>query len=165
MSVDTTRDDSIVGVIGAGAMGRGIAQVAAVGGYAVKLFDADATAAKNAVDFIGGMLDRAVARGRMEAADAEAARSNVEIVDSAAGLAPCAVVVEAVVEDLEVKRRVFAELETIVAEDAILATNTSSLSVTLIAASCRKPERVAGMHFFNPAPLMRLVEEIGRAHV
>ena len=160
MSVDTTHDDSIVGVIGAGAMGRGIAQVAAVGGCAVKLFDADAAAAKNAVDFIGKMLDRAVERGRMEAADAETARGNVEIVESVAGLAPCAVVIEAVVEDLEVKRRVFAELETVVAEDAVLATNTSSLSVTLIAASCRKPERVAGMHFFNPAPLMRLVEVI-----
>ena len=160
MSVDAVRDVSIVGVVGAGTMGRGIAQVAAVGGCAVKLFDADAAAAKAAVEFIGAMLDRAVERGRMEAADAKAARGNVEIVDSVAGLAPCAVVVEAVVEDLEVKRRVFAELETVVAADAILATNTSSLSVTLIAASCRKPERIAGMHFFNPVPLMRLVEVI-----
>ncbi len=160
MSIDATRDDPVVGVIGAGTMGRGIAQVAAVGGCAVKLFDADAAAAKDAAAFIGKMLDRAVERGRMEAADAETARGRIEIVDSAAGLAPCAVVIEAVVEDLEVKRRVFAELETIVAEDAILASNTSSLSVTLIAASCRKPERIAGMHFFNPVPLMRLVEVI-----
>ena len=160
MSIDATRDELIVGVIGAGTMGRGIVQVAAVGGCYVKLFDADAATAVDAVSFIDKMLDRAVERGRMEAADAETARGNIEIVNSAAGLAPCAIVIEAVVEDLEIKRQVFAELETIVSEDAILASNTSSLSVTLIAASCRKPERIAGMHFFNPVPLMRLVEVI-----
>lgn len=158
--IDANREDLTVGVIGAGTMGRGIAQVAAVGGCTVKLFDANAGAAEDAAGFIGKMLDRAVERGRMEAPDAEAARARIEIVDSTAGLAPCPIVIEAVIEDLEIKRKVFADLESIVADDAILASNTSSLSVTLIAASCARPERVAGMHFFNPVPLMRLVEII-----
>ena len=160
MTIDANREDLIVGVIGSGTMGRGIAQVAAVGGCTVKLYDANADAAQDAVSFIGRMLERAVERGRMESTDAETARDNIEVVNEAADLAPCAIVIEAVVEDLEIKRKVFAELETIVDDETILASNTSSLSVTLIAASCQRPERVAGMHFFNPAPLMRLVEVI-----
>ena len=160
MTIDATRDDLIVGVIGAGTMGRGIAQVAAVGGCTVKLFDANNAAAQDAASFISKMLDRAVERGRMEAPDAAATQGRIEVVGSAADLAPCAIVIEAVIEDLEIKRKVFAELESIVGDDVILASNTSSLSVTLIAASCERPERVAGLHFFNPVPLMRLVEVI-----
>ncbi|MFQ5971160.1 MAG: 3-hydroxyacyl-CoA dehydrogenase, partial [Alphaproteobacteria bacterium] len=157
---DMKREDLSVGVVGAGAMGRGIAQVAAVAGIPVLLSDARAGAAEEAVAFVGDMLDRAVAKGRMDRDAAEAAKGRLGVVEGIAAFASCAVVVEAVVEDLEVKRLLFAELEGVVAEDCILATNTSSLSVTAIAAACARPERVAGFHFFNPAPLMKLVEVI-----
>ena len=160
MTIDANQEGLTVGVIGAGTMGRGIAQVAAVGGCTVKLFDANHDAALDAASFIEKMLDRAVERGRMEGPNAKAAVDRLEIVNNVSDLAPCPIVIEAVIEDLDIKRKVFAELETIVDEDAILASNTSSLSVTLIAASCERPERIAGMHFFNPVPLMRLVEVI-----
>ena len=160
MTINANQEGLIIGVIGAGTMGRGIAQVAAVGGCTVKLFDTNHDAALDAASFIEKMLDRAVERGRMEDLDAKAAIKRLEIVQNISDLAPCPIVIEAVIEDLDIKRQVFSELETIVAEDAILASNTSSLSVTLIAAPCKRPERIAGMHFFNPVPLMRLVEVI-----
>ncbi len=160
MDMDPNRDDLAVGVAGAGAMGRGIAQVAAVGGMQVRLYDSRENASAEAIGFVRGMLERAAAKGRMSAEQAQAAAARIAVADSPRAFAGCDAVVEAVVEDLAVKQRVFAELEQAVDDDTVLATNTSSLSVTGIASACRRPERVAGMHFFNPVPLMKLVEVV-----
>lgn len=160
MTVDPTQDGLIIGVIGAGAMGRGIAQVAATGGCTVKIFDTRAESSKEAFEFIGGMLSRAVDKNRMSSEDADAAMARIGIVASMAELNECHAIIEAATENLDIKRKIFAELESIVGDDVILATNTSSLSVTTIASSCENPERVAGFHFFNPVPLMKLVEVI-----
>ena len=149
-----------MGVVGAGTMGRGIAQVAATGGMRVLLVDAREGAAAEAKGFIEKMVMRAAEKGNITRDEAEAAVGRIEVVNELAALASCHVVAEAVVEDLAVKRKVFAELEAIVGGDCILATNTSSLSVTTIAAEAKLPERLAGMHFFNPVPLMKLVEII-----
>ena len=160
MSIKPTQENLIVGVIGAGAMGRGIAQVAATGGCCVKLYDTRAASTKEAISFIGNMLERAAEKNRMSSDDAKAAMARINGVKTMPELADCHVVIEAAIENLDIKRQIFSELEGIVGEDVILASNTSSLSVTTIAASCRHPERVAGFHFFNPVPLMKLVEVI-----
>ncbi len=160
MTIDPNSDDLIIGVVGAGAMGRGIVQVAAAGGCKVKMFDTNAAAANEAHGFIDKMLKRSVEKGRMAAKDADAAVTNIDVIETMAGFADCRIVIEAVVEDLDVKHAVFKELESIVGDETILASNTSSLSVTTIARVCERPERVAGMHFFNPVPLMKLVEVI-----
>ena len=162
MTLDPDGPDLCLGVIGAGAMGRGIVQVAAAAGIRVLIGDAQEGTAEKAVAFIADMLDRAVDKGRVSAADAAATQDRIEIVHG--GLMPfadCQVIVEAIVENLEVKRELFSGLEEFVADDCVLATNTSSLSVTAIAAGCRRPNRVAGFHFFNPVPLMKVVEVIG----
>ncbi len=158
------RQELTIGVVGAGAMGRGIAQVAAVGGCVVKLYDTRAETAAEAVSFIGSILDRAADKGRMTDADAKAALARIEVIDSLDGFAPCDAVIEAVIEDLDLKHQVFRALEGIVGDDTVLATNTSSISVTAIAAACERPARVAGFHFFNPVPLMKLVEVIDGIH-
>jgi 3-hydroxybutyryl-CoA dehydrogenase len=160
MTVDPTQDGLIIGVIGAGAMGRGIAQVAATGGCIVKMFDTRAESSKEAFEFIGGMLSRAVEKNRMSSEDADAAMARIGIVATMAELNECHAIIEAATENLDIKRKIFAELESIVGDNVILVTNTSSLSVTTIASSCENPERVAGFHFFNPVPLMKLVEVI-----
>ncbi|MBT3361901.1 MAG: 3-hydroxyacyl-CoA dehydrogenase [Rhodospirillales bacterium] len=160
MTIEPTQDNLVIGVVGAGAMGRGIAQVAATGGCSVKLFDAHPETSKEAVEFIDNMLSRAVEKNRMSADEARTAMAGIEIVETVSALADSHVVIEAAIENLDVKRQIFAELESIVGDDVILASNTSSLSVTTIAASCNRPERVAGFHFFNPVPLMKLVEVI-----
>jgi len=157
---DANAKDLIVGVVGAGAMGRGIAQVAAAGGCRVILCDARAEAVAEALDFIGDMFDRAVAKGRMDPGAAVEAKARLTPADSIARLGAADVVIEAVTEDIALKGRIFAEIEAVVAEDAVVASNTSSLSITRIAAGCKRPERVAGFHFFNPVPLMPLVEVI-----
>ena len=151
-----------VGVVGAGAMGSGIALVAASAGHTVLLADVDASAVDRARDSIRQTLARDVGKGRasQEAADATLGRiSGAEA--SAAGMdafADCDVVIEAVLEDLVVKRDLFSTLERVVRQECILATNTSSLSIAAIAGGCRRPERVIGVHFFNPATIMPLVE-------
>ena len=148
-------------MVGAGAMGRGIAQVAAQGGMQVKLYDtAPGFAAKSRAG-IAAQLDQLVAKGRLAEAEARAAIERIEVVETLADLAPCTLVVEAVIEDLKVKREVFAALEAAVGPDCILASNTSSLRISSIAAGTKRPGRVAGLHFFNPVPLMKLVEVIG----
>jgi 3-hydroxybutyryl-CoA dehydrogenase len=152
--------DSVVAVIGSGAMGSGIAQVAAASGYTVKLFDTRAEAVEKAIADIGKVYGKLVEKGKMSGADADAARGRLHGVAGLAGVADAKLVVEAIVENLDVKRSLFADLEGIVGDDAILATNTSSISVTAIAAKLRKPQRLVGMHFFNPVPLMALVEVI-----
>ena len=153
---------STIGIVGSGTMGRGIAQISAVGGLRVKLSDTADGAAEAARDFVVKMLDRGVEKGRMSADDAAAAKARIEVLPAGdiSPLADCDLVVEAIVENLDIKRRLFAALEAVVSEDCILATNTSSLSVTAIAAGCDRPARVAGFHFFNPVPLMKIVEVV-----
>lgn len=151
---------AVIGVVGAGIMGAGIAQVAAAAGHNVRLFDTRQDAAAKASAAIGSALAKRVDKGKMTAADRNALVARISPCARLEDLAAAALVVEAVVEDLEAKRRLFAQLEDIVGADAILATNTSSLSVTAIAAPLKRPERLAGMHFFNPAPLIALVEVV-----
>jgi 3-hydroxybutyryl-CoA dehydrogenase len=152
--------DGIVAVIGSGAMGAGIAQTAAGAGHQVLLFDTREGAAAKAIADIVKVYARLVEKGRMTAADADAAGARMRVAASLAEVSDAALVVEAIVENLDVKRALFAELEALVGEHCILATNTSSISVTAIGARLRRPERLVGMHFFNPVPLMALVEVI-----
>jgi 3-hydroxybutyryl-CoA dehydrogenase len=152
--------NSVVAVIGSGAMGSGIAQVAAVAGHPVRLFDTRPEAVERAIAGIGKALARLVEKGRMGAAEADLARERIHAMRALDDAKDAALVVEAVVEDLDVKRALFADLEGIVGPDCILATNTSSISVTAIGAALQRPERLVGMHFFNPVPLMALVEVI-----
>ncbi|MEU7557452.1 3-hydroxyacyl-CoA dehydrogenase [Streptomyces eurythermus] len=151
---------SPVAVVGTGTMGQGIAQVALVAGHPVRLYDAVPGRARDAAEAIGARLDRLVEKGRLPAGDRDAARARLTPADGLAELAGCALVVEAVLERLDVKQRLFGELEEIVAEDCLLATNTSSLSVTAIGGALRHPGRFVGLHFFNPAPLLPLVEVV-----
>jgi 3-hydroxybutyryl-CoA dehydrogenase len=151
---------SVIAVVGSGAMGSGIAQVAAAAGHQVLLFDTRPEAVAKAIAGIGKAYDKLVEKGRMGALDADLARERLRPAASTRELKDAALVVEAIVEDLDVKRGLFAELEGIVGPDCILATNTSSISVTAIAAQLQRPERLVGMHFFNPVPLMALVEVI-----
>lgn len=152
----------IVGVVGAGAMGSGIAQVAASAGHRVVLGDVNPAAVGKARASIAKALAREVEKGRLEAAGVPDLLARiVEAGDLSRDYSPfaeCGVVIEAVLEDLAVKRRLFGALEAVVRDDCILATNTSSLSVTAIAGGCRRAERVVGIHFFNPATVMPLVE-------
>jgi 3-hydroxybutyryl-CoA dehydrogenase len=147
--------DTVVAVIGAGAMGSGIAQVAATYGHIVHLVDQDATALDRAMTSIEKNLDRAVEKNRLMREDADVIRSRIL---TTGDIKKAGLVIEAVVEDIEIKRQLFAGLEKSVAPDAILATNTSSLSVTAIARGCANPERVIGVHFFNPPTVLPLVE-------
>jgi 3-hydroxybutyryl-CoA dehydrogenase len=151
-----------VGVVGAGAMGRGIAQVAAAAGHRVLLSDAITAVVDRARDTIRAGLARDVAKGRLDQTRADALLARIENVgampESAGAFAECGIVIEAVAEDLGVKRALFTALEQVVTRDTILATNTSSLSIAAIGAATTHADRVVGMHFFNPAPLMALVE-------
>lgn len=161
--LDTTRKDLELGVVGTGLMGRGIAQIAAQGGVRVRLHDARPEAAAEARDAIARTLATLADKGKIGRDDADAATARLSVADSLDALAGCHVVVEAIVERIDAKRELFARLEDIVAEDCLLATNTSSLSVTAIAAGCRVPSRVGGFHFFSPVPLMKIVEVIDGA--
>ena len=151
---------SHVGIVGTGAMGRGIAQIAAQAGCAVHLFDKQTGAVASAQNALLEVWDKLVAKGRLTPETRETYASRLHAAGQLADLAVCDLVVEAVVERLDVKQALFAELETLVAPTAVLATNTSSLSVTAIAAALKHPERFAGFHFFNPVPLMKVVEVI-----
>ncbi|WP_327669006.1 MULTISPECIES: 3-hydroxyacyl-CoA dehydrogenase [unclassified Streptomyces] len=148
-------------IVGAGAMGRGIAQWAASAGHTVELGDVRSEAVREAVDFVRSMLDRAVAKGRMSAEDGAAAVARLVPLDDPWAPGPdVELVVEAVREDLDTKAEVFGKLEQALPATAVFATNTSSLSVTRIAATLKDPTRLAGLHFFNPVPLMRIVEVV-----
>ncbi|RYF75506.1 MAG: 3-hydroxyacyl-CoA dehydrogenase [Comamonadaceae bacterium] len=153
-----------VGVVGAGAMGRGIAQVAAQAGSQVYLIDAAPGQAAQAVDTVRAQWDRAVDKGRLDAAARDARAARLHAGDGLGALAGCDLVIEAVIENVDIKRRLLAELEALVAPEAVLATNTSSLSVTALAAGLKHPQRFAGYHFFNPVPLMKVVEVIAGIH-
>lgn len=160
MAFDANRADLCIGVIGTGAMGRGIVQVSAGGGMHVLMMDTRPGAADEARDFVAKMLSRAAEKGSMSKADADAATARIRVAQSMAEFKDCHMVVEAIVENLDAKRALFAELEGIVGPECILATNTSSMSVTTIGAKLKTPQRFAGLHFFNPVPLMKLVEVI-----
>ena len=152
--------DAVVAIIGAGAMGSGIAQVAAQAGHRVLLQDARAGAAANAQRAVARTLAALAAKGKLTSEAAEAAAARIVPVANTEHVRGAALVIEAIVEDLAAKRALFAELERVVADSTLLATNTSSLSVTALAAGLRVPRRVAGMHFFNPAPVLPLVEVV-----
>ena len=154
------RSFSRVGVIGAGAMGRGIVQLFAQSGFDVVLHDSQPEAIDAANAYLRQTFERLVEKGRLGAAERDAALARVSRADALDGFAKCDLVIEAIVERLDVKRSVFRALEEIVAADAVLASNTSSLSITAIAAACAHPGRVAGVHFFNPVPLMTVVEVV-----
>jgi len=158
--LDPNRSDLTAGVAGTGTMGRGIAQVLAQSGARTLVFDAQPGAARKAKDSIAQSLGKLAEKGRLAAGDAEKTLSRIEIADSLEGLAGAHLVVEAIVEDLAAKRELFSALEKIVKDDCILASNTSSLSVTAMAAACKRPGRVAGYHFFNPVPVMKIVEVV-----
>lgn len=149
-----------IGVLGAGSMGAGIAQVAATAGHEVMLVDKYPAALEKAQQKLQKILNRLVEKGRMDDATAKAIFGRIYFVESMSSFADCGLVIEAIVENLDIKKSVFSELEKIVGPDCILASNTSSLSIASIAAACEKSERVIGIHFFNPAPLMKLVEII-----
>ncbi|MGN2260371.1 3-hydroxyacyl-CoA dehydrogenase, partial [Pseudomonas aeruginosa] len=150
----------LIGIVGTGAMGQGIARLAACAGLSVLLYDSRQGAALQAREQIATVLARQVERGRLEAEAVERAMGNLRVVEDLRVLRGCQLVIEAIVENLEAKQALFRQLEEVVGDEAILASNTSSLSVTAIASACRDPGRVAGLHFFNPVPLMRLVEVI-----
>ncbi|WP_033320371.1 3-hydroxyacyl-CoA dehydrogenase [Streptomyces yerevanensis] len=149
-----------VAVVGTGTMGQGIAQVALVAGHPVRLYDAVPGRAQAAAEAIGARLDRLVEKDRLTGADRDAARIRLSPAESLAELADSHLVVEAVLERLDVKQQLLRELEEIVTDDCLLATNTSSLSVTAIGGALRNPGRFVGLHFFNPAPLLPLVEVV-----
>lgn len=149
-----------VGVIGAGAMGAGIAQVAATAGHEVRLVDVVPGAAAAAVERIGAALSRLVDKGRLRGDDAAAVLGRITPAEALEGLPNCGLVIEAVPEDLDLKRRIFAELADLQPSTTVLATNTSSIDIDDIAAEVADPERVLGLHFFNPPPVMALVEVV-----
>mgnify|MGYP006340496437 FL=1 len=149
---------ALIAIVGTGAMGAGIAQVAAAAGHPVKLLDNRPGAAEKAVAGIRAQFAKMAEKGKLTAAAAQAAGERLIPVSSLADLADAALVTEAIVENLEAKQTLFSDLEAIVGADCIFGTNTSSISVTAIGAALKRPERLAGLHFFNPAPLMALVE-------
>jgi 3-hydroxybutyryl-CoA dehydrogenase len=160
MSVDIQSPSLCIGIVGTGAMGRGIAQIAAQAGIRVLLFDALHGAATNARETVTGTLAKLADKGKISAEALTAASAKLEVVARLEEMASAQVIIEAIVENLDVKKTLFKQLEDIIAADCILATNTSSLSVTSIAAACKRPERVGGFHFFTPVPLMKIVEVI-----
>jgi 3-hydroxybutyryl-CoA dehydrogenase len=141
-------------------MGSGIAQVAATAGCQVLVYDTNAEALGRSQAKLEKILARLIEKGRIDEAKKADIQQNISYVGALAALAPCNLTIEAIVENLDIKQKVFSELETYLSEDAIIASNTSSLSIASIASSLAKPERCVGIHFFNPAPLMRLVEVI-----
>lgn len=160
MTFDANSSNLRIAIVGTGAMGRGIAQIASQAGITVLMFDALEGAAAKARDALGKTFDTLRQKGRMKDEAVDAAMQRLQPVERIAQLADAALVIEAIVEDLDVKRALFRDLEAVVGPDCVLATNTSSLSVTAIAAGCARPQRVVGFHFFNPVPLMKVVEVI-----
>ena len=154
------RSINIMGLVGTGVMGAGIAQIAAQAGVEVRLFDAREGAAQAARDSLAATFAKLVAKGKITRESADAALALLKPIARIEEMAGCDMVVEAIVEKLDVKRNLMTQLEGIVDAQCILATNTSSLSVSAIATACQHPERVAGFHFFNPVPLMKVVEVI-----
>ncbi|HWE26627.1 MAG TPA: 3-hydroxybutyryl-CoA dehydrogenase [Polyangia bacterium] len=149
-----------IGVIGAGQMGGGIAQVAAQAGVDVVLVDAQRDWAEKGLKRIDGALEKLVQKGKLAAADRAAATARITTADNYRGFEDCDLVVEAATENQELKKKIFSELDKVCKPGAILASNTSSISITLLGAATKRPEKVIGMHFMNPVPVMKLVEII-----
>ena len=149
-----------IGIIGAGAMGSGIAQVAASAGHSVVLFDTNADALSLSKSKLANVMDRLVEKGRLTSEEAQEIQNRISYADHMEALSESGIIIEAIIENLDVKKGVFSSIESLVSKDCILASNTSSLSITSIASACERSERVLGIHFFNPAPLMPLVEII-----
>ena len=149
-----------VGVVGAGTMGSGIAQVSAVAGYDVVMRDIEAAYVENGFETISDSLGRQIESGTVTESEAEAAEARIEGTTDLEDLADCDVVVEAALEDIDVKRDIFSDLDEVVNDEAVLATNTSTLSITTIAAATERPESVLGLHFMNPVPVMKGVEVV-----
>ena len=149
-----------VGIIGSGTMGSGIAQVAATAGCTVKIYDTQQAALDKSKAALEKILARLVVKGRIDESEKSRIQNNISHVNNLNDLGDSNLTIEAIVENLEIKKKVFSELETYVSDDCIIASNTSSLSIASIASSLQKPERCVGIHFFNPAPLMKLVEVI-----
>ena len=149
-----------IGIIGGGTMGSGIAQVAATAGCKVKLYDTNQVALDNAKGALEKILLRLIEKDRIDSSEKSRIQGNISYVDDLKDLAGSNLTIEAIIENLDIKKKVFSELERYVSDDCIIASNTSSLSIASIAASLQKPERCVGIHFFNPAPLMKLVEVI-----
>lgn len=152
--------NSIIGIVGSGAMGSGIAQVAAISGHKVVVFDNNAQSLEKARQNIALSFAKLVEKQKVSAAEAHAVVSRISFAENATHLSGCNLIIEAIVENLDIKKQVFSNLEKITEGKCVLATNTSSLSVTSIAAACTNPKNVIGIHFFNPAPVMPLVEII-----
>ncbi len=149
-----------VGIIGAGTMGSGIAQVAATAGCSVKLYDTKTEALQKAKADLEKIMDRLLEKGKINSEEKQRIQNNIKYVNSLKELKDSDLTIEAIVENLDIKKNVFSTLEKFVSDDCIIASNTSSLSIASIASSLQKPERCIGIHFFNPAPLMKLVEVI-----
>ncbi|WP_241021754.1 3-hydroxyacyl-CoA dehydrogenase [Burkholderia sp. Ac-20353] len=149
-----------IGIVGAGAMGRGIAQIAALAGLAVNLFDTNPQALDAARVYLSDTFAKLADKGKLSAEDGAAALARVRPCTALEELTACDLVIEAIVERLDIKRQLIGELEAVLRPQAIIASNTSSLSITAIAAGAKHPERIAGYHFFNPVPLMKVVEVI-----
>ena len=149
-----------IGIIGAGAMGSGIAQVAASAGHSVVLFDTNADALSLSKSKLANVMDRLVEKGRLTSEEAQEIQNRISYADHMEALSESGIIIEAIIENLNVKKGVFSSIESLVSKDCILASNTSSLSIASIASACERSERVLGIHFFNPAPLMPLVEII-----
>ncbi|WP_405205178.1 3-hydroxyacyl-CoA dehydrogenase NAD-binding domain-containing protein [Aquimarina sp. LLG6339-5] len=150
----------VVGVIGSGTMGSGIAQVAATAGCKVKVFDTKQEALDKSQKALEKILSRLIEKGRIDKEEKDRIQTNITYVNELKDLSDANLTIEAIIEDLSIKQGVFSELETYVSDDTIIASNTSSLSIASIASSLQIPERCIGIHFFNPAPLMKLVEVI-----
>ena len=155
-----THEINKIAIIGVGVMGSGIAQIAAQSGHTTYLYDTKAGAAQQAKDKLAATFQKLVDKNKISAEQAEAANNNLLIADELSDLKACDLIVEAIIERLDIKQNLMQQLEDTVPETTILASNTSSLSITAIAANCKHPERVIGYHFFNPVPLMKVVEVI-----
>ncbi len=156
--MNQNQDKIPVGVVGSGAMGTGIAQVAATAGHEVMIFDNSTESITRSSESLKKVFNRLVEKGKVSQADADTILGRISYCNNLEELSSAKLVIEAIVENIEAKKALFSHLEVIVDDDAILATNTSSLSIASICAACSKPHRVLGIHFFNPAPLMPLVE-------
>lgn len=152
--------NSVIGVIGSGAMGAGIAQVAATAGHNVLVYDNNSKSLEKAQAGLKSSLGKLVEKQKISPEQSQTISANINFVSELSAFSKCNLIIEAIVENLEIKQKVFSDTEKIVSADCVLATNTSSLSVTSIASACAHPERVLGIHFFNPATLMPLVEII-----
>jgi 3-hydroxybutyryl-CoA dehydrogenase len=158
--MQTNKAVNLIGIVGAGAMGSGIAQIASQAGQDVVLFDLSQEALTSSSSKLQKVMNRLIEKGKVTSDEAIAIQERIVRTTMATSLKDCDLIIEAVVEDLEVKKRVFKSIEEIASKEAIIASNTSSLSITSLASFCAHPDRVVGLHFFNPAPLMPLVEII-----